>query len=155
MDRGRCVRHGTVHDLLGMTNVNVALPTFAGEFRAPPTTIEWVITGCLLSLATFIPVSGWAGDRFGTKRTFLFARAWNIRADAPSLDFRHLGGGEQRRGGATCSPVSTSPSTARSRRVGHRWGSLNSDSLLSRASRCSAVRLEERCGAGPCLTRYD
>jgi EmrB/QacA subfamily drug resistance transporter len=32
-----------------------------------------VVTGYLLSLAVFIPVSGWAGDRFGTKRTFLFA----------------------------------------------------------------------------------
>ncbi len=29
----------------------------------------------LLTLAVVIPASGWIGDRFGTKRTFLFALA--------------------------------------------------------------------------------
>ena len=56
-----------------MTIVNVALPTFVKDFDASTTTVEWVVTGYLLSLAVFIPVSGWAGDRFGTKRTFMFA----------------------------------------------------------------------------------
>lgn len=60
-------------DLLDSTIVNVALPTFARDFHAGTTVIEWVVTGYLLSLAVFIPVSGWAGDRFGTKRVFLFA----------------------------------------------------------------------------------
>ncbi|HTE86494.1 MAG TPA: MFS transporter, partial [Dehalococcoidia bacterium] len=62
-------------DLLDTTIVNVALPTLSSTFRAGTTTIEWVITGYLLSLAVFIPVSGWAGDRFGTKRVFLLAMA--------------------------------------------------------------------------------
>src|SRR5713226_2243894 len=60
-------------DLLDTTIVNVALPTFGKAFHAGTTAIEWVVTGYLLSLAVCIPVSGWAGDRFGTKRTFLFA----------------------------------------------------------------------------------
>jgi EmrB/QacA subfamily drug resistance transporter len=64
---------GLFMDLLDMTITNVALPTLAQEFAASTTTIEWVVTGYLLSLGVFIPVSGWAGDRFGTKRTFLFA----------------------------------------------------------------------------------
>src|SRR5438552_19017515 len=64
---------GLFMDLLDTTIVNVALPTLAREFNARTTVIEWVVTGYLLSLAVFIPVSGWAGDRFGTKRTFLFA----------------------------------------------------------------------------------
>jgi EmrB/QacA subfamily drug resistance transporter len=59
--------------LMDLTIVNVALPTFATDFNAPTTTIEWVVTGYLLSLAVFIPASGWVGDRFGTKRTFMFA----------------------------------------------------------------------------------
>jgi EmrB/QacA subfamily drug resistance transporter len=62
-------------DLLDTTIVNVALPTFGSVFHAGTTNIEWIITGYLLTLAVFIPVSGWAGDRFGTKRTFLIAMA--------------------------------------------------------------------------------
>src|SRR5256714_13472471 len=60
-------------DLLDMSVTNVAIPTLARDFAASTTTIEWVITGYLLSLAMFIPVSGWLGDRFGTKRTFIGA----------------------------------------------------------------------------------
>ena len=66
---------GLFMDLLDGTIVNVAAPTLAKDFNASTTTIEWVITGYLLSLAVFIPVSGWAGDKFGTKRTFMFALA--------------------------------------------------------------------------------
>jgi EmrB/QacA subfamily drug resistance transporter len=64
---------GMFMNLLDTTIVNVALPTFAVEFNASATTIEWVVTAYLLALAVFIPVSGWVGDRFGTKRTFMGA----------------------------------------------------------------------------------
>jgi EmrB/QacA subfamily drug resistance transporter len=60
-------------DLLDTTIVNVALPTVGRDLHVGTAGIEWVVTGYLLSLAVFIPVSGWAGDRFGTKRIFLFA----------------------------------------------------------------------------------
>ena len=53
------------------TIVNVGLPTIGSFFRASPTTMGWTITGYLLSFAMLIPLSGWLGDRFGTKRTFL------------------------------------------------------------------------------------
>jgi len=66
---------GMFMNLLDTTIVNVALPTFAREFNASATTIEWVVTAYLLALAVFIPVSGWVGDRFGTKRTFMAALA--------------------------------------------------------------------------------
>jgi EmrB/QacA subfamily drug resistance transporter len=91
--------------LLDQTIVNVALPTFASDFSASATAIEWVVTGYLLSLAVFIPVSGWAGDRFGTKRTFMFAltvftlgsalcvSAWNIHALIAFRVFQGVGGG--------------------------------------------------------------
>jgi EmrB/QacA subfamily drug resistance transporter len=64
---------GMFMNLLDTTIVNVALPTFAVEFNASATTIEWVVTAYLLALAVFIPMSGWVGDRFGTKRTFMAA----------------------------------------------------------------------------------
>lgn len=62
-------------NIMDITIVNVALPTLAAEFNVPTASIEWVVTGYLLSLAVWIPASGWIGDRFGTKRTFLFALA--------------------------------------------------------------------------------
>ena len=49
---------GIFMDLLDMTITNVALPTLAKDFTASTTTIQWVVTGYLLSLAVFIPVSG-------------------------------------------------------------------------------------------------
>jgi MFS family permease len=64
---------GLFMDLLDSTVVNVAIPTLAAEFDAGTTTVEWVVTAYLLSLAVFIPFSGWAGDRFGTKRIFMTA----------------------------------------------------------------------------------
>jgi len=64
---------GLFMDLMDLTVVNVALPTFGEKFHASDATLQWVVTGYLLSLAIWIPASGWIGDRFGTKRTFLFA----------------------------------------------------------------------------------
>jgi len=66
---------GLFMDLLDTTIVNVALPTLGRQFHAGTSTIEWVVTGYLLSLAIWIPASGWIGDRFGTKKTFIFALA--------------------------------------------------------------------------------
>jgi EmrB/QacA subfamily drug resistance transporter len=64
---------GTFMDILDTTSVNVALPTLGREFGASIADIEWVVLGYLLSLAVWIPASGWIGDRFGTKRVYLFA----------------------------------------------------------------------------------
>ena len=69
-------------DLLDTTVVNVTLPTLGREFHARPSSLEWVVTGYLLSLAIWIPASGWIGDRFGTKRTFLIAQGMFIGASA-------------------------------------------------------------------------
>lgn len=58
-------------DILDITIVNVAIPTLGREFATE--NAEWIVLGYTLSLAIWIPVSGWLGDRFGTKRTFIFA----------------------------------------------------------------------------------
>jgi EmrB/QacA subfamily drug resistance transporter len=73
---------GLFMDVLDTTIVNVALPSIAHDFNASEATIEWVVTGYLLSLALWIPASGWIGDRFGTKKTFLFALAMFVTASA-------------------------------------------------------------------------
>jgi EmrB/QacA subfamily drug resistance transporter len=60
-------------NILDSTVVTVILPTLSREFEVGTESIDWVVTGYLLSLAVWIPASGWIGDRVGTKRTFLFA----------------------------------------------------------------------------------
>ncbi|HZX54590.1 MAG TPA: MDR family MFS transporter, partial [Ilumatobacteraceae bacterium] len=58
-------------DILDTTIVNVAIPSIGRELQTE--SADWVVLGYTLSLAVFIPTSGWLGDRFGTKRIFLFA----------------------------------------------------------------------------------
>jgi EmrB/QacA subfamily drug resistance transporter len=62
---------GAIMSILDTTVVNVAIDHLAVAFHAPLTTIQWVITGYTLALAAVIPVTGWAADRFGTKRIYL------------------------------------------------------------------------------------
>ena len=62
---------GAVMSILDTTVVNVAIDHLAVAFRSSLTTIQWVITGYTLALATVIPVTGWAADRFGTKRIYM------------------------------------------------------------------------------------
>jgi EmrB/QacA subfamily drug resistance transporter len=73
---------GLFMEILDTTIVNVALPRLGQEFHASTAMLEWAVTGYLLSLAIWIPASGWVGDRFGTKRTFLFATAMFIAGSA-------------------------------------------------------------------------
>jgi EmrB/QacA subfamily drug resistance transporter len=62
---------GAIMSILDVTVVNVAIQTLAKEFDAPLSTIQWVATGYTLALATVIPLTGWAADRFGTKRLYM------------------------------------------------------------------------------------
>jgi len=73
---------GIFMDIMDSTIVNVALPVLGKDFRAGNNTLEWVVTGYLLSLAVWIPASGWIGDRFGTKKTFMFALAMFVTGSA-------------------------------------------------------------------------
>src|SRR6185312_634592 len=61
--------------ILDVTVVSVALPTFQTEFDASYARVAWTMTGYTLALATVIPLSGWAADRFGTKRLYMVALA--------------------------------------------------------------------------------
>ena len=61
--------------ILDVTVVSVALPTFQSEFDAIYAQVAWTMTGYTLALATVIPLTGWAADRFGTKRLYMLALA--------------------------------------------------------------------------------
>ena len=59
--------------IMDITIVNVALPTIGRDFSVAPTSIDSISIAYLVSLAIFIPASGWLGDRFGGKRVLLTA----------------------------------------------------------------------------------
>src|SRR3954447_12107882 len=101
---------GAIMSILDITVVNVALPTFEttfGSAGAPLaySTVAWTVTGYTLALATVIPLTGWAADRFGTKRLYmtaitlfvagsvLCAAAWSIGALIGFRVLQGLGGG--------------------------------------------------------------
>jgi EmrB/QacA subfamily drug resistance transporter len=62
---------GTIMSILDTTIVNVAIETLGRELGAPLSTIQWVATGYLLALATVIPLTGWAMERFGGKKAWM------------------------------------------------------------------------------------
>ena len=64
---------GAVMSILDITVVNVAINRLAIDFNATLTTIQWVVTGYTLAIAAVIPLTGWAADRFGTKRLYMSA----------------------------------------------------------------------------------
>ncbi|RYJ00418.1 MAG: DHA2 family efflux MFS transporter permease subunit, partial [Actinomycetales bacterium] len=64
---------GAIMSILDITVVSVALPTFASVFDTTLATVAWTMTGYTLALATVIPATGWAADRFGTKRLYIAA----------------------------------------------------------------------------------
>jgi EmrB/QacA subfamily drug resistance transporter len=64
---------GAIMSILDITVVSIALPTFQTEFNATYAQVAWTMTGYTLALATVIPLSGWAADRFGTKRLYMLA----------------------------------------------------------------------------------
>lgn len=61
---------------LDATIVNIALPEIGSDLDAGVTSLQWVLTGYLLSLASLILLGGALGDLFGRRRIFLVGTAW-------------------------------------------------------------------------------
>src|SRR5213596_111922 len=55
---------------LDTTILNTAVPAIANALGVAPLSMKAVLTSYTLSLAVFIPVSGWMADRYGTRRVF-------------------------------------------------------------------------------------
>ncbi|MGW4821759.1 DHA2 family efflux MFS transporter permease subunit [Streptomyces sp. NPDC004227] len=64
---------GGIMSILDITVVSVGLQTFQKQFSATSAQVAWTMTGYTLALASVIPLTGWAADRFGTKRLYLLA----------------------------------------------------------------------------------
>ena len=60
---------------LDSTVIATALPTMAKAFGADPVHMNVALTSYLLSLAVFIPASGWVADRYGARTVFRAAIA--------------------------------------------------------------------------------
>lgn len=96
---------GAIMSILDVTVVSVAVPTFMDVFDATYATVAWTMTGYTLALATVIPLTGWAADRFGTKRLYITALvlfvlgsvlcsfAWDITSLIVFRVLQGLGGG--------------------------------------------------------------
>ncbi len=57
------------------TVIATSLPAIATDIGTSPIALKLALTSYLVSLAVFIPISGWMGDRFGAKRVFRAAIA--------------------------------------------------------------------------------
>ncbi len=55
---------------LNSTVIATSLPAIARDMNEDPIGLKLALTSYLLSLAVFIPVSGWAADRYGAKTVF-------------------------------------------------------------------------------------
>ena len=55
---------------LDTTILNTAVPAIAEALHVAPLSMKSVLASYTLSLAVFIPISGWMADRFGTRRVF-------------------------------------------------------------------------------------
>ncbi len=58
---------------LDTTILNTAVPAIAHALKVPPLSMKAVLASYTLSLAVFIPISGWMANRFGTRRVFASA----------------------------------------------------------------------------------
>ncbi len=73
---------GVFIQIIDGTIVNIAIPTLADEFDVDSTDVDWTIIGFYVALAVVIPIAGFLGDKFGTRRMFVVALAGFVAASA-------------------------------------------------------------------------
>ncbi|MBB4807803.1 EmrB/QacA subfamily drug resistance transporter [Chryseobacterium defluvii] len=59
--------------MLDSTILNTSLPSIAKDLRESPLNMQNAIISYVLTLAVFMPASGFLADRFGTKKVFIFS----------------------------------------------------------------------------------
>ena len=64
---------GLFMGVLDNTIINIALIPISNDLKVSLSTIQWLVTGYFLSQAAVIPVAGYLGNLFGTKRVFLLS----------------------------------------------------------------------------------
>ncbi len=83
---GRVARYGLligpVLSMLDSSIVNVAVPDIARELTSPLDSVQWVVSGYLLSLAVALALTAYAARRFGTMPTYMVSMALFVVASA-------------------------------------------------------------------------
>src|ERR1700754_3612634 len=69
------VASGMFINQLDSTVLTTSLPQIAVSLNESPLKLSLAITSYLITLAVFIPISGWIADRFGPRRVFCWAIA--------------------------------------------------------------------------------
>jgi EmrB/QacA subfamily drug resistance transporter len=64
---------GSVMAAFDSTMVNVALPSISRDLHSKLSDVQWTVSAYLLALAAVIPITGWAGRRFGGKRLYMMS----------------------------------------------------------------------------------
>ncbi len=95
---------------LDTTIVAVAQRTFVVEFQSSQAVVAWTMAAYILGLATVTPMTGWAADRFGTKRLFIgsvlaFTLGSLLCAMAPNILLLIIFRALQGVGGGTLTPL--------------------------------------------------
>ncbi len=101
------------------TLLTIAIPTIARDLKVDPLLLHLAITGYLVSLAVFMPVSGWFADKFGARRVFcgalvIFTTGSLLASIAPNLTLLVAARAVQGFGGALMTPVGGSLCSRRS-----------------------------------------
>jgi EmrB/QacA subfamily drug resistance transporter len=96
---------------LDATIVNVAIPHIGQSLHTGVSSLQWVLTGYLLALASLILLAGALGDRFGRRRVFEIGVVWFAAASllcgvAPSIGWLIAARILQGVGGALLTPGS-------------------------------------------------
>ncbi|QHT63515.1 multidrug efflux MFS transporter [Paenibacillus lycopersici] len=66
---------GSFVSALNVSTINIAIPVLTERFHTELSTTQWTLTGFMLAMGTFAPITGYFGERFSYKRLFLFAMA--------------------------------------------------------------------------------
>ena len=140
---------------LDSTVVNVALPDIGRDLGASTSSLQWIVNGYMLTLASLILLGGSLGDRYGRRRVFilgtgLFTVASGLCAAAPNAELLIAARLLQGVGGALLTPGSLALIEA-SFRPGDRARAIGAWSGLGGVLALVLFFVGERRGANPML----
>jgi EmrB/QacA subfamily drug resistance transporter len=60
-------------EFLDVSIINTAIPAISSAFKVNPILLKFAVASYFLSLAIFVPISGWCADKYGTKKIFIYS----------------------------------------------------------------------------------